>query len=45
MIFGDRKRGPVEGMERVEKIDFAIFDDGENSRTFREVFTEESEEG
>lgn len=42
VIFGDRKRGPVEG---VEEILFAIFDDGENLRTFRKVFKEESEEG
>jgi uncharacterized protein (TIGR02452 family) len=38
-IFGDgRKRGPVEG---VEEVVFAIFDDGENLRTFRDVFKEE----
>lgn len=40
-LFGDgRKRGPVEG---VEEVVFAIFDDGENLRTFREVFKESEE--
>jgi len=42
VIFGDRKRGPVEG---IEEVVFAIFDDGENLRTFREVFKEDSAEG
>lgn len=42
-IFGDgRKWGAVEG---VEVVVFAIFDDGENLRTFREVFNESSDDG
>jgi hypothetical protein len=32
-------------VEGVEEIVFAIFDDGENLRTFREVFREDGEEG
>ena len=42
VIFGDRKRSGVEG---VQEVVFAIFDDGENLRTFREMFREECEEG
>jgi uncharacterized protein (TIGR02452 family) len=41
VIFGDRKR---EGVQGIEEVVFAIFDEGENLRTFREVFKEESEE-
>ena len=42
VIFGDRKRGGVEG---IEEVVFAIFDAGENLRTFREVFNEDSPRG
>jgi uncharacterized protein (TIGR02452 family) len=42
VIFGDRKRGRVEG---IEEVVFAIFDAGENLRTFREVFNEDSVRG
>jgi hypothetical protein len=34
-ILGARKRAGVEG---IEEIVFAIFDDGENLRVFREAF-------
>jgi uncharacterized protein (TIGR02452 family) len=42
VIFGDRKR---EGIAGIEEAVFAIFDDGENLRAFREVFKEDSAEG
>ena len=41
VIFGDRKRGPVEG---IEEVVFAIFDDGENLRTFKGAFKEDGSE-
>jgi hypothetical protein len=37
---GDRKR---EGVQGIEEIVFAIFDEGENLRVFREAFPEEAE--
>lgn len=40
-LLGDgRKRGPLEG---IESICFAIFDDGENLKVFREAFPEPEE--
>lgn len=42
VIFGDRKR---EGVQGIEEVVFAIFDNGENLRAFKKGFMEESEEG
>lgn len=41
VIMGDRRR---KGVEWFEEIVFAIFDDGENLRVFREVFKDVAEE-
>lgn len=35
VLLGDRKR---EGVEWIEEVAFAIFDDGENLRVFRDIF-------
>jgi uncharacterized protein (TIGR02452 family) len=39
VLLGDRRHAGVEG---IEEVVFAIFDEGENLRTFRKVFEEET---